>query len=157
MALRLALLAMLLLASPPAFADERVNADQVYACLMRADDAGDCRDVLQAPCAHMARAGLARACAYRLRVLWQQMLDRDLARLAEILPPEQVNAEAARAERWRAFTERACGRIGRDPGLDDPRTASAQRNRCRIMRTAVYWVELQARTPKLHAGPHPDR
>ena len=105
----------------------------------------------------MARAGLTRACAYRLRVLWQQLLDRDLARLAEFLPPGQAHAEAARAERWRGFTERACGRIGRDPGLDDPRTASALRNRCRITRTAVYWVELQARTPELRPVPDDKR
>ncbi len=149
-------LAALVLLATPAGAGEILNEDAVLTCLADpATRAGDCGHVLQAPCARMARVELARVCLYRLRMRWDEALDREVRVLASALPRDRAAELVAEAEGWRDTIRRECGRIGVHPALKDPETASATRNRCRITWTALFWSQLKTDgasrfEPRLH-------
>ena len=142
--MRPTLLALVLVAAPVQ-ADERVNADQVLACLNAERSAAACAATLMAPCAHMQAAGFLRACAYRLRLRWQEMLDRDLARLVAALPAERAENLAAEARHWPDLLERRCAA---DPQAG-PASASIRRNTCRIGLIASLWAGLVRESPDL--------
>lgn len=132
---------------------ERVNTDQVLACLDREGSAVVCEGTLLAPCASMARQGFLRACAYRLRLRWEALLDQTVRTLFEALPRSRAEALAAEADQWRE-------RIARDCPADHraaPETASIRRNSCRIRRLASLWAVLIRDTPKLFAPGYHDQ
>lgn len=92
----------------------------------------------------MAKAGFLRACTYRLRVRWQEMLDRDVAILVDALP-RSANL-IIQARQWTRREAQECARTGAGR---DPATASIRRNRCRIGWIATIWAQLVRETPEL--------
>ena len=139
--MRAAAILVLILTALPARAGEWVNAEAVHDCLVHVQPAERCRALMFAPCASMTKHGFERACTYRLRRHWQDLVERDLAQIDGDLSGE--------ARRWRDGLANGCGEIGRDPDLRDPRTASIRRNQCRIERTALFRERLLELRPDL--------
>ncbi len=139
------------LIAAPAGAGDLVNSDQVFSCLEERGAFEKCAGTLNAPCAHMEAGHMSRACTYRLRLRWEEMLAREERSMVERLTPVAAQRLAKKTENWRRAVERNCGRIGHDRDLRDPRTASLRRNRCRIVRIAHFWHELVLAKPETFA------
>ncbi len=117
------------------------DRERILDCLSEHEDAARCQPLLLAPCAYRVQQGLGRACTYRLRQHWEHVLkDAIMAYQATLPGPEARSALNDRAGDWAKDRKATC-----PLPRDNPATASARRNVCRIVDLARRWHWLEAK------------